>query len=65
MVDIKELIQNRGPIGKFERVAPEGFSLVHEDTLELLKDMSVWIEWRMGRLTIEEINNFNLKKELS
>lgn len=65
MVDIKELIQHRGPIGKFECVAPEGFSLVHEDTLELLKDMSVWIEWRMGRLTIEEINNFNLKKELS
>lgn len=65
MVDIKQLIQDRGPIGKFDGIAPEGFVLVHEDSLELLKDMTIWIEWRMGRLTLEEINNFNLKKEES
>lgn len=62
-MNIQELIKQRGPIGKFDNVAPEGFILVHEDTLELLKDMSVWIEWKMGRLTIEEMNNFHLKKE--
>jgi len=65
MLDIKQLIQDRGPIGKFDGIAPEGFVLVHEDSLELLKDMAIWIEWRMGRLTLEEINNFNLKKEES
>lgn len=64
MVDIKELLEKNGPIKKFEGVAPDGFVIVHEHTLELMKDMSIWIEWKMGRLTIEEMNNFNLKKEL-
>jgi len=65
MVDIKQLIQNRGPIGKFDGIAPEGFVLVHEDSLELLKDKAIWTEWSIGRITLEEINNFNLKKEES
>lgn len=64
MINIKKLIEENGPIQKFSGVAPEGFVLVHEKTLDLLQDMSIWIEWKMGRLTIEELNNFNLKKEI-
>ena len=37
-VDIKRILEERGPTGKLEGNAPEGFVLVHEDTLEELKD---------------------------
>ena len=63
-MNIQELIKSRGQIGKYEGVAPEGFVLVHEKSLDLLQDMPIWIEWRMGRITIEELNNYNLEKEL-
>ena len=58
MVDIKKILDETGPLGKFEGVAPDGFVLVHENTLELLKDMNVWLEWKMERLSILEINNY-------
>jgi hypothetical protein len=58
MVDIKKILDEKGPLGKFEGVAPDGFVLVHENTLELLKDMNVWLEWKMERLSILEINNY-------
>ena len=58
MVDIKKILDETGPLGKFEGVAPDGFVLVHENTLELLKDMNVWLEWKMKRLSILEINNY-------
>lgn len=61
MVDIKKILQERGPILKFEGVAPEGFVLVHENTLEQLKDMDVWIEWKTERLSIEEMNKINFE----
>ena len=32
-VDIKRLLEERGPTGKLEGIAPEGFVLVHEKTL--------------------------------
>jgi len=61
MVDIKKILQERGSILKFEGVAPEGFVLVHESTLEQLKDMDVWIEWKTERLSIEEMNKINFE----
>ena len=61
MVDIKKILKERGSILKFEGVAPEGFILVHENTLEQLKDMNVWLEWKMERLTIKEMNKINFE----
>jgi len=61
MVDIKKILQERGTISKFDGVAPEGFVLVHENTLEQLKDMHVWIEWKTERLSIEEMNKLNFE----
>lgn len=61
MVDIKKILQERGTISKFDGVAPEGFVLVHENTLEQLKDMDVWIEWKTERLSIEEMNKLNFE----
>jgi hypothetical protein len=56
-VDIKKLIEERGLTGKFDGVAPEGFVLIHEDTLEELKDFNTWKEWKHNQLSILELNN--------
>ena len=57
--EIKDLIKNEGHILKFRGTAPEGFVLVHEKTLEQLKNMDDWIEWKMNRKTIHEMNKIN------
>jgi hypothetical protein len=62
MIDIKKIIEEEGLVRKFQGVAPEGFVLVHEDTLEQLKDMNVWLEWKMGRLSVNEMNKINFDK---
>lgn len=56
-IDIKQLIKERGPVGKFDGIAPDGFILVHEDTLEDLKDFEIWKEWKYNQITIKELNN--------
>ncbi len=38
MTNIKEILEKEGPMLKLSNVAPEGFVLVHEKTLEDLKD---------------------------
>jgi hypothetical protein len=59
MIDIKKILDEVGQTKKFEGVAPEGFVLVHEKTLEDLKDFDVWKDWKNGFKTIEEMNKFN------
>lgn len=61
MVDIKKILKEKGNIIKFNGVAPDGFIMVHEDTLEQLKHLDVWLEWKMGRLSIEEMNKINFE----
>jgi hypothetical protein len=61
MIDIKKVLEEKGTISKFEGVAPEGFILIHENTLEQLKDMDVWLEWKMERLSIQEMNKINFE----
>jgi hypothetical protein len=60
-IDIKKLIEERGETGKFDGIAPEGFVLVHEGTLEELKNFEVWREWKNDHISIKELNNKNLK----
>lgn len=59
MIDIKKIIKEEGHIKKFEGVAPEGFVLVHEKTLEQLKDMDIWLAWKMERISIQDLNKSN------
>ena len=59
MIDIKKIIKEEGHIRKFEGIAPEGFILVHEKSLEDLKDMDIWLSWKMGRISIKEMNKIN------
>lgn len=62
MINIKEILEKEGLVRKFQGVAPEGFVLVHEDSLQDLRDIDTWIEWKMGRLTIDELNKKNFDK---
>lgn len=58
-VDIKKIIQEEGHIRKFNGVAPEGFVLVHEKTLEELKDFDKWKMWKNDEISIHEMNKNN------
>ena len=59
MINIKEILEKEGPMLKLSNVAPEGFVLVHEKTLEDLKDFENWKSWKNNDLTIKELNNKN------
>lgn len=59
MIDIKKIIQEEGLIRKFEGCAPEGFILVHEKTIEDLKDFDIWKDWKTDKISIHELNKKN------
>ena len=61
LVNIKKILEEEGEVRKFGGVAPEGFVLVHEKTLEDLKDFDTWKMWKHNQITIKELNktNFN------
>ena len=63
MVDFQKILKKEGEVIRFRGVAPEGFVLVHEKTLMDLRNMDTWIEWKMGRLTIKEMNKKNFDLE--
>jgi hypothetical protein len=60
-INIKKILEEEGEVRKFGGVAPEGFVLVHEKTLESLKDFNTWKMWKHNEITIKELNktNFN------
>jgi len=59
MIDIKEILEREGPMRKYEGLAPEGFLLLCEKTLEDLKDFEIWKSWKNGDITIKELNKKN------
>ena len=61
MINIKEILEKEGPMVKLSNVAPEGFILVHEKTLEDLKDFETWKAWKNNDITIKELNNKNFE----
>ena len=60
MIDVKKILNEEGPIRKYEGIAPEGFVLVHEKTIEDLKDFETWKSWKNNEISIKELNNTNL-----
>ena len=58
-IDVKKIIQEEGHIRKFDGVAPDGFILIHEKTLENLKDFEIWKEWKNDAISIQELNKTN------
>ena len=59
LVNIKKILEEEGEVRKFGGVAPEGFILVHEKTLETLKDFNTWKMWKHNEITIKELNKTN------
>lgn len=59
LVNIKKILEEEGEVRKFGGVAPEGFVLVHEKTLEKLKDFDTWKKWKHNEITIKELNKTN------
>ena len=59
LVNIKKILEEEGEVRKFGGVAPEGFVLVHEKTLESLKDFDTWKMWKHNQITITELNKTN------
>jgi hypothetical protein len=59
LINIKKILEEEGEVRKFGGVAPEGFVLVHEKTLEKLKDFDTWKRWKHNQITIKELNKTN------
>jgi hypothetical protein len=59
LINIKKILEEEGEVRKFGGVAPEGFVLVHEKTLEKLKDFDTWKMWKHNQITIKELNKTN------
>ena len=64
MIDLKKILEEEGEVRKFGGVAPEGFVLVHEKTLDDLKNFDVWKMWKNNETSIKELNisNFDNQK---
>ena len=41
MIDTKQIVENR-----YKGVAPEGFVLILEKTIQDLQDFEIWKEWK-------------------
>jgi hypothetical protein len=63
MVDIKKILEKEGPMRKYEGLAPEGFILICEKTLEDLKDFEIWKKWVEGEIVLKDLNNKNFPNE--
>lgn len=61
MVDINKIIIEEGHIRKFDGLVPEGFVLVHEKTIEDLKNFEIWKEWKNGFISIKDLNKSNFQ----
>lgn len=64
MIDVKQLLDEGKGFHKYGGVAPEGFVLVHEKTLEDLKLFDNWMLWTENKLSIRDLNikNFHQYK---
>ena len=63
MINLKDLIEKEGLNKRYQGCAPEGFVLVHEKTLEDLKDFDVWKNWKNDEISIETLNKINYENE--
>lgn len=60
-IDLKKILEEKGSIQKFVGVVPEGFVLVHENTLEQLKEFDTWKDWKNGLIDIKNLNKLNFE----
>ena len=61
MIDLNKLIEEKGLQTKFAGCAPEEFVLVHEKTLEFLKEFDNWKKWKNDEISIQQINKLHFE----
>jgi len=59
--EVKKIIKEEGHIRRFDGVVPEEFVLVHEKTLEDLKNMETWLDWKTDKISILDLNKKNFQ----
>lgn len=62
MIDIKEILERTKGLHKFGGVAPEGFVLIHEKTLDDLRNFDTWMLWTEGKVKLSELDTKNFDK---
>ena len=61
-INIEKILEEEGNVRRFVGVAPEGFVLVHEKTLQDLQDFEIWREWKNNVTSIKKLNIKNFDK---
>jgi len=64
-INIQKILEEKGTSIKFAGCVPEGFVLLHEKTLEDLKDFDIWKNWKNDEISIEALNKTNFENETS
>ena len=57
MIDTKQIVENR-----YKGVAPEGFVLLHEKTIQDLQDFEIWKEWKNNIIELDLKNRIEIEE---
>jgi hypothetical protein len=57
MIDIKQIVENR-----YKGVAPEGFVLILEKTIQDLQDFEIWKEWKNNIIELDLNNRIEIEE---
>ena len=55
MIDINKIVE-----GRYTGVAPEGFVLLHEKTIQDLQNFELWKEWKNNILELDLKNRIEM-----
>jgi hypothetical protein len=56
-ITTKEIVKNR-----YLGVAPEGFVLIHEKTIQDLQDFEIWKEWKNNIIELDLNNRIEIEE---
>lgn len=57
MIDTRQIVK-----GRYTGVAPEGFVLLHEKTIQDLQDFDIWKEWKNDIIELDLKNRIEMEE---
>ena len=57
MIDTKQIVENR-----YKGVAPEGFVLILEKTIQDLQDFEIWKDWKNNIIELDLNNRIEIEE---
>jgi hypothetical protein len=57
MIDTKQIVENR-----YKGVAPEGFVMILEKTIQDLQDFEIWKEWKNNIIELDLNNRIEIEE---